>query len=444
MSAIIEGASIPAEMESVASSLSNKQIEELGTTRVVFFAGNDVTFTEKNEMASVKGFGGVYMPHLKTLPKANKGMIYRCQFTPLKTSKIIENRAMLPQAVREGGAWESGFIQSNAVRNPDGTYSDKEVKGFQASDPAATKKGQFANVTDTSQVFKNRYPGTDVRQAVRRSVPHGPGGVVEITALKGADQSEIHAAQLFFFPDWHETRKGNANYDLPTTIRELETHIKLRMGAIKELPVSLHEKYRSIGGAMLKSCTEFRTHYMATFQKNEIIMKDSAAKGNTGAAYPESAEQAMEMLEYRRKDDLVSGDSSSVDRLARTMEEDRKAQSERDTRTLLLEERKQYVAEVTGGFREKDEAEEIRLGLKKAEVARSGYAAVEPIADVPSITTVTPPIEPMPIIDMSAEVLPEVQPETVTNAMKPCGKPTANGECGRQIDELEDACWQHK
>lgn len=366
MSVMIEGAAIPDQMDSMTSSLSNKQIEDLRMTRVIFFAGNDVNFTSKNEMPSVKGFGGVYMPHLKTLPKQNKGMVYRCQLTALTTSKIIENRMMIPPGERENGQWESGFIQTNAVRNADGSYSDKEVRGFQGSDPNATKQGQFSHLLDSSQMYKNRYPGEDVRMAIKRSQPHGPGGVVEVTALMGATSEEIYAAQLFFFPNWVEIRKGN--FALPETMRGLEDHIKERMAAINTLPTDMQGTYRSIGNAMLRSCTEYRVAYTQTFQKNEIVLKDAAARGHTGAAFPESAEEAMAMLEVKRKDDLVSGESSSVDRLARIMEKKEAGESALELRKLEIEERKLAI-------------EEVKLGLRKPE-------------DVPQV--VTPVIEVAP------------------------------------------------
>lgn len=447
MSAVIEGVSLPRDVESGTSSLANSQLAELQTTRVIVFMGDDITATVKYEMLSVRGWGGLDMQHIKTLPKANKGILYRCQLTPLRTSSIIENRAMLPPDKRDGGEWEKGFVQKNAIENADGTWSDKEVNGFQTSDPQSTKDGKFVTKLDGAHLFKRRYPGTDVKMAIRRSVPHGAGGVVEVAALKGATQEVIYAAQLFFFPEWGEIRKGAKS--LPVTMRETEEHIKTRIAAIPlEVSPDKQNDYRSIGAAMLQSCTQFRIHYLATFQKNEIILKDSAVKGNTGAAFPESAEQAMAMLEYKRKDDLVSGESSSVDRLARIMEKKELGESESNSKMMLLEERKQYVAEVQGGFRDRDEDEEVRLGLKKTDKPVAAFApeyaaTVESVDGTPESQNVY--LTPTPDGGGSFTVtVPEPQTETVTNGMKLCGKTKANGEpCERQIDALADFCFQH-
>ncbi len=426
MSAVIEGATIPMDVESASSSLQNTRIEELSKTRVIFFASDDVAATVKYEMLSVKGFGGIDMPHIKTLPKANKGMLYRCQLTPLRTSNIIENKLMLPPDKREGGEWESGFIQTNGTRNADGTYSDKQVDGFLGSNASASKEGRFETRLDNAYVFKRRYPGTDVKMAVKRSVPHGAGGVVEVTALKGATASEINAAQQFFFPEWSETRKGNKS--LPATMRELETHIKSRVSATIELPTELQAKYRSIGADMLKSCNQFRIAYMTTFQKNEIILKDAAAKGHTGAAFPESAEQAMSMLEVRRKEDIVTGEASAVSELAREMKADREAKSATQQKELELRERELYLREV-------------ELGIRKA-----GDVPVTPIVDVTPEPEYVEDEETGQVAETTGLVATEPPMDvevTVTTNTAVCGAPTVNGECKRTLEVGKTKCWQH-
>jgi hypothetical protein len=399
---IVANAGIPAEIESADSSLSNATIVELSTTRVVFFAGDDVSSSEKYEMPSVRGFGGIPMPHIKTLPKENKGMLYRCQLTPLRPAKITQPLSMLSPGARD--SWESSFVQTNAIRNPDGTYSDKLVDGFSGSDQQASLEGQFKPKKSNHMGFKTRYPGHDIRQITKRSLPHGAGGVVEVTALKGATSDEIRQAQLFFFPDWNETRKGDENFALPATIRELEDHLKARTAEIKTLPTHLHNQYRQISGAMLQSCNEFRIAYLSTFQKNEIILKDSAAKGNTGASYPQRAEEAMQMLEYKRKDDLVSGESSSVDRLARIMEKKESGEVELRERELALREREIAI-------------KEAELGLTK------NTAPSAPVAQDSA---------PEPIVT-----------DTVEERL--CGAIKGNGEsCKRVLKEFEVQCFQHQ
>ena len=75
--------------ETAVRPVSNQRIATLETTRVIFFAGDAIPPHEKYEMPEVKGFGGMYLPHVRTLPQgsnqASRGMVYRCKFTPLRT-----------------------------------------------------------------------------------------------------------------------------------------------------------------------------------------------------------------------------------------------------------------------------------------------------------------------------------------------------------------------
>lgn len=415
---------IPQKRESVDASISNQTIQDLKTVRVAFFAGDDVGSIEKYEMPSVKGFGGLFLPHIKTLPKENKGMLYRCQLTPLKTAMIPQPYLMLAPGERDN--WAKSFTQSNAIENPDGTWRDKVINGFTESNAAVIKETkEFATRSNDFQVYKERYPGHDIQEITRRSEPHGAGGVVEVTALKGATQAEIDAAQLFFFPDWPEIAAGTAF--LPDTERELREYINGRIKTIGfECPIELRAQYMQIGQAMLKSCTEFRQAYLTTFQKNEIIMKDSAAKGNTGASYHPRTEDAMRMLEYRRKDDIVAGDSSSVDRLARIMEQKEIGDNALEMKRLELQERELHLREVEAGIRKPE--------------------PIAPVVSAPFVSTnVGPPVESVITTTYqegdSVTVIDAVNFDTGTRI---CGQPKADQTpCQRTLKENETACFQH-
>ncbi len=338
---------IPARRESTDSSISNQTIADLKVVRVAFFAGDDISSIEKYEMPNVKGFGGLFLPHIKTLPKENKGM-------------------MLAPGERE--TWSKSFTQSNAKKNPDGSWSDLVISGFTESNAAKMKEtGQFETRKNDFQLYKERYPGHDIQEIIKRSEPHGAGGVVEVPALKGATQDEIDAAQLFFFPDWYEISAGTKF--LPETMRELEDMLRKRISAIAiECPFDLRGKYNQIGQAMIKSCAEFRQAYLQTFQKNEIIMKDSAAKGNTGASYHPRTEDAMRLLEYKRKDDIVSGNVDSVDRLARIMEQKELGSNNLEAQKIELE-----------LLRERNRAKELEL--------QAAGVAIKPSVDLGSTGT---------------------------------------------------------
>lgn len=311
-------AGIPQENESQDTSLSNSQIAELSATRVLFFAGDVISPKDKYAQPGLKGFGGIFKPEIKTL--GNKGMLYRCQLTALRPKKIGDSSIMLGPV--EAAKWESGFVQENAVRNPDGTWGNKVINGFTASVAQTVDDrlaGQFQTRRDGFMVYKTRYPGEDIEKATERTLPHGVGGVVDVLALKNASNAEINAAQLFFFPNWKEIKKGLPENQLPVTTRELEEHINARMKAIPTEAPDKSFQYQEIGASMLQSCAEFRYSGTEVLGANETVLKESAAMGIT-ARYPPICDMLNEQLEMRRKDELVSGESSAVDRLARALE----------------------------------------------------------------------------------------------------------------------------
>lgn len=428
-------AQLPIQRRTIDAPVSNKEQATLETTRVLFFAHDTVTDQEKREL-SFKEWGGIHLPHIAGLRDSNY-MLYRCRLTQLPPFKMIGDWDMMlpPEARQEGGRWQRSFTQT--VIDPAGQPKDVLISGFLESN--VTEEGEFKNKRFNGMLFTKRYPMHEARQAIKRSGPHTTGGVVDIEALMGATTEEIGAAQLFFFPAWPEIARGEAQ--LPRTTKELEAHLKARVDAIKDMPWegTKKAKYYSIGKDMIRSSTEYNRTAMEAIRQDEKVSKSAFTMGNTEATSSVISDQYLEQTGSRRKEDVLTGQVNDVAALTHEMREERKAAAERDARSLLLEERKQYVAEVTGGFREKDETEEIRLGLKKAPIATSGYAAVEPVVDVPSVLTTTPMPDNPVVIDVG-----EPQIETVANGMKACGKLKANNEpCERQIDVLADGCFQH-
>lgn len=375
--------------------VSNEMTANLKTTRVIFFAGDAIPPHEKHEMPDIKGFGGIYLPHVRTLPQGSnhgsRGMVYQCKLTPLKTTRRSEWKNMLPPDARQH--WDSSFVGTAVV---DGRTVRKTVHGFQGSNLLDAKKGVLTPEMSDHIVHKERFPGNDVRMATQRSVPNGVGGVVEVSALLGATDDEIEAAQLFFFPEWHVIAQGLKS--LPTTIDDVEAHIKARMAAIPvELDAMQQGKYILIGNDMLRSCTEFRRTGGQIIEKDDTALK-AAAADNTQAHSPVST-HLLDQLKIKRKGDLLAGDHSAINRLAEVME--KKETAVDSARALLLEERKQYTAEIAANLRERDFDEEVRLGMRKAEVS--------PITDsdgdgIPDYRDAEPTVHNDPQVDV-AEVL---------------------------------------
>ena len=395
-------ATIPQTAEPVEAVLSNATIEGLKTSRVIFFAGNDLSPQEQFEMPELKAFGGKALPQIRTLAG---GMLYRCKLTALRTKMIPENYMMIAPAQREGGQWQKSYMQDG-----------KLIKGHMASNPNALE-GEFQTQLSDHLRFREWYPGGEIGRATERTQPNGVGGVVEIADLKGATNAEIDAVQLFFFPEWAEITQGYKS--LPDTIRETEEHIKFRIKCIDtEVDPNDRQKYRRIGNAMLQSCSEYRRTGTDLIQKDETSMKTAFTKGETLASHSSVSTVVLDMLEQRRKDDVTVGESSSVDRLARAMEARENSDNSLKERELALRERELAI-------------KEAELGLSKPKVETSApFAAASPLPPQPeSVTTTThhEGDEPM-VIDMSAPT---------------CGKPTAMGVCKRELKEGETSCWQH-
>lgn len=390
--------------------------------RVLFMAMDAITDAEKYELP-FKGFGGIHLPHIPGL-RESKYMLYRCLFTQLPAfTPVGDWDMMVPPEMRT-------HLARSFSQTVNGQL--KTVQGFLESDMRSIKEdGVFKNKRSNHLVFHKRYPGHDARKATQRTAPHGIGGTVEVTALKGASLEEIQEAQMFFFPQWDEIKTGLA--ELPKTAKEMEAHIHARRADIVSLPPSLQAKYQSIAQDMLKSVAEFQRHGLNTIKGDEVIYKAAFDKGETGVRNSDASELLLAQTGTRRKSDLLSGDDSAVNRLADIIAKKELGNDEASMKALLLEERKQYTAEIVAGLRERDTEEEIRLGMRKA--------AEAPVNE--------PKIYHSPL-EKALDTIPADQwvteADTIdgSTAVRTCGAVKANGEaCKRELKDGETACFQH-
>lgn len=422
-----EFAAIQEVGEVIDAPVSNANIAELEARRVLFFAGDTIRDIDKRELPFTS-FGGIFMPHVKGL--GNKGMLYRCQLTRLPKYKMVGDwRNMLGE--RAAATHEDSFVQTVMVN---GEPVQRVVKGFLESDPTADKEtGEFKQKRSNHIVYRKRYSAQDAALAQRRTMGNSVRGVVEVTALKNATDAELKEAQLFFFPEWAEIKTGSKA--LPEKMVDLQDHLKSRIEAVRKMDWSEEKKNKffAIGNDMVRSCTEFIRHTGETIRSDEIIVKDAAAKGAAGTIqHSDISEKYLALTGTRRKDDLITGEASAVSELTREMREERKAKAENEARLLLLEERKQYVAELNAGLRERDLDEEVRLGMRKQPLTDADgdgtpdYRQTDAPAVAEDEVTVAPPSV------------------VVEEDVRVCGKPTAFGApCERKLKDDEEACFQH-
>lgn len=426
-------AQIPEQTAVIDADVNNLEQEQLETPRVLFFAMDALTDQEKRE-SPFKMFGGMYMPHIATL-QDTQHMLYRCQLTQLPGFKMIgEWETMLPPEDRKH--WKKSFTQTV---NVGGQIQQQVINGFLESDASATREGVFKNKRSNHIVFTKRYALHDARMATQRPTGHQVGGVVEITALLGATPLEIREAQYFFFPKWDAIRMGAE--PLPTSTKELEAHLNSRIQDVKNQlwDDAKKAKFISIGRDMVRSVTEFNFTAVNAIRGDEIAAKEAFTKGETTARPSAASDKFIEQTGMKRKEDLLTGENSALNELTAEMRAERAEKAEREAKMLLLEERKQYTAEITAGLRERDPEEEIRLGIRKAEGLPLDSATIAAASQI-SVPTHSP--EGSPTVD----VMPEVEREDIPNAdvdTRVCGAPTASGTCKRTLEGEEVACWQH-
>jgi len=439
-----EYAAIPDETGVIDAPKANMSMAELETPRVLFFAMDTISDREKRQL-DFKEFGGIHLPHIKTL--GNKGMLYRCQLTRLpKYRNVPEWVNML--GPNSSIQTETSFVQTFVQ---DGVAKEKEINGFMMSDPSADREnGEFKLKRSNHIVYRKRYAAQDAAAATRRpTMGNAPGGVVEITALKGASPAEVNEAQLFFFESWDDIKRGKSF--LPKTVDATERLIKSRVEkiALQDWDEAKKQKFYKIGQEMVTSCNEYARRAKEAIRSDETIVKDGAIHGASGTIHhSDISEQYLEQTGTRRKEDLLTGEASSVAELSRLMLAKEQAETERAEKALLLEERKQYTAEIAAGLRERDEQEEIRLGIRKA---------TAPPAEIIDHPTQDDDINPR-YKDMTAEqIVDDIENQVLTEIFNKgdgqslgiitdtrlCGQPTANGSCARVLKLNEERCWQH-
>lgn len=434
-------ATLPREVESQDVVIKDERIERAREPRVLFFAGDDRLSNEKNFNPEFKGWGGTYLPHIKTLKQSpNKGMLYRCRFTRITTVMQAEPAGMLSPNDRENWMTQYSRNETNAL----GETVSTTTKGFkqivlQSPDEVENvHERQIVGVrNDPFLRFKPRYPEDDVNAATKVDWPNGTAGVVEITALRNKSVTEVQEAQTFFFPEWEVVA-------LPETIRELEAQIKARIAVIPTL-VSLDKQaeYHSIGQDMLRSCAEFRIGAQRYAKNIEDADREAKTKGYT-VERPELVDILSAQGEIKRKDDLIIGESSATEALVREMREQRTSDSEMKLREIELRERELALRE-------------RELGIAPKEVFVSTGAYVTPTPEVitgvrtyaPSTTTTTNPALASPetsTIVTTTESAGAITTDTAAYAnVFRCGRATKSGEdCTRFVKIDGEACPHHQ
>lgn len=343
----MEYAGLPQTVEVTETPVTNVNNKE--TPQVLFFAGDAISDREKREL-KFKEFGGVHLPHLRTL-REQKGMLYRCQLTRLNKSAMdMQWSRMLSPGWEQGERFKRSFVQS---KNINGELKQRVVDGFIESDPNASRQGEFVPVKSDHIVYGKRYAGDEATEATKINPPHGPAGIVKIEALEGASAAEVNEAQLYFFPNWNEIRSGIDT--LPKTIPDLIKHLEERRSEIKNemWDDEKKAKYHSIGQSMLTSCREFMRTARDTVRSDERIF-ENIGKLDERIAHSPMSDHLMEQTGVTRQKDVLANEQGAMRELVTEMRSEREIKAEREAKMLEIEERKLFLEEVKAGIRNPD------------------------------------------------------------------------------------------
>lgn len=241
----------------------------------VVFVGDVLTARQK--FVPQHRMGGKFFPETVTLPNR---IVSRCAITRLRKSIISYPKAHVEKD--KWGLWLQGYEATQQWNRTTKKYETVKVGNIPGAKPGTQHL-----------LFKERYPSQDIGGLIREEM-----GIVPIPNNSGIlNSGVIKAAQLHFFPNWHDIAIGNDKF--PATLRELEDYLENRT------KLADNPAFKAVGSAYLRSCTEFRL-----WGTNFVKLQTDAIeefKGKGRIQYDEVAENLMQMLEITRKDSLVEG-----------------------------------------------------------------------------------------------------------------------------------------
>lgn len=372
-------------------------------TRYVWFCGDTIEPQMKYTMPD-RAFGGLLADSYDTLKhNGNPGILYRCRITPLKPYMRKVNRNMVSPTDAQN------WVQSYAMQS---VRADGSV--------------ETVTVRDRNMVYKQAFPSEDVvRITTDRRAPHGEGGVVELTALVGADEAFAAKVQEFFFPEWGEIERGYKM--LPKTVDALEAHLSERMLHLGGLPDGVRDVFAQCGRDMLRGVGAYRNWGMQYLKSIEDAFSAAKVKG-VPFSYPPKAEMLLAQLGQVRKDDLATTQAVSSQALIEAMAK----QNELKERELALKEAELAAMKANN-------AAPAATARPSAPV-KVTVAPAEP--KEPVTETVAAPVEGRSVLDiLTATPAAAANPETcsvTTSQGKPC-----KGAVVQTVDGV-GYCYSHR
>lgn len=251
-------------------------------TRYIGFAGDIIGSSQKRERPDLR-IGGEYLGQQYRTLIRSKGLVRRCQITPMEMGFDFFSADMLGD--------DANLHVVTTVSH------DENGRGALQASPAGALNGVRV------------YPGDELKSVLAGERNNTSKGIVEFASLAGTDYADFKASgmQTFLFPQWNEIALGVES--LPNKISELEAHFKERKGATTDTTI------RSVCDDWLRSCDIYRTWGTGYLKTASQLVKVPAYQGFVHT-YSEIAEMLFVQLEIRRED-LISTDRDIAEIVAK-------------------------------------------------------------------------------------------------------------------------------
>lgn len=243
--------------------------------RYVWFAGNTMTPYQKEERSDLRLGGEYFGQEYKCLVRS-KGLVRRCQITPL----------------------EIGFDFMGEQQIGDNATGLHVVSQIQHADPNSTLAPTKLNAV---QVF----PGEEIQGILRGDTNGTNKGFVELKQLVGVKYADFRASgiQEFIFPEWTKILAGAA--ELPTKLSALVAHLTSRKADTTDRDI------HAIIDTMLLSCDKYRRWGTQHLKYASALVRIPAYQGHVNT-YSDLAEMLFVELELRREDMLADAGTQQL------------------------------------------------------------------------------------------------------------------------------------
>jgi hypothetical protein len=269
-------------IEDVPEAIDPREINRRAP-RYLVFAGDVIVPRQKRERSDLR-LGGEYLgQQFKTLVRT-KGLIRRCQLTPLEIAYDFISDEMV-------GENQTGLQIVGTVRHDDRFGGGGAAFGSRS--------------INAVEVF----PGDEIRgiQRLNNDVNHGSRGILEVENLQDVPFADLRKIKIqeTIFPYWEQLVLGVDGVQLPSTLSGLVKELNARRAEIGDSFV------RDIIDTYLASAEQYRNWGISYLKMASALVRLPAHQGFVHT-YSPLAEMLFDQLELSRTDDILRNPATQV------------------------------------------------------------------------------------------------------------------------------------